>query len=85
MNLTEQYLTPEQIKYGFTIEKQADDLVILSLKDKKLIAFSLKTIKMGTIKNAVDTIWEAYSLGYKDALRIAQADKLFDEVAEDII
>ena len=85
MDITEQLLTPEQIKRGFTLEEQTDDFVILSLKGKELAHFSQKGVTKESIQNIADTLWEAYTLGFQDGQRIAQGNKLFNTIGKDII
>ncbi len=85
MDITEQLLTPEQIKRGFTLEEQTDDFVILSLKGKELAHFSQKGVTKESIQNVADTLWEAYTLGFQDARRIAHGDKLFDTIGRDVL
>ena len=74
MDITKQVLTPEQIKRGFTLDEQADNFVIMSLKGKELCKF---TQGSGTTKevlqNVADTLWNAYVLGIKVARGIIHA------------
>jgi hypothetical protein len=71
VDITEKLLTPEQIKNGFTLDKQANEVVTLSLKGKELAHFTQKkdTTKE-TIQNVANTLWEAYTLGFKDGQRL---------------
>ena len=84
MKLTEQYLTPEQIKRGFTIEAQVNDTAILFLYGNELALFSLKDIEKGTIQNVANTLWKAYVVGVKDTQKLMYGDKLFSTVGKDI-
>jgi hypothetical protein len=85
VDITEQLLTPEQIKRGFTLEEQTDDFVILSLKGKELAHFSQKGVTKKSIQNVANTLWEIYTLGFKDGQRLTHGDKLFDTISKDII
>ena len=84
MKLTEQYLTPGQIKRGFTMEAQVNDTAILFLYGNELAFFSLKDIEKETMQNVADTLWKAYVLGVKDTQKLVYGDKLFNTVGKDI-
>lgn len=85
MDITEQLLTPEQIKHGFSIEAQERGVTILNLKGKKIAFFQLKEATKETVQNVANTLWEAYTLGFQDGQRITRGDKLFDAIGKDII
>jgi len=84
MDITEQLLTPEQIKRGFSIEAQEHGVTVLILKGKKIAFFQLKEATKETVQNVANTLWEAYTLGFQDGQRITRGDKLFDTVGKDI-
>ena len=66
MDITEQLLTSEQIKRGFSIESQQHGVTILILKNKRIAFFQLKEATKETVQNVADTLWEAYTLGFRD-------------------